>query len=477
MKKNGKTLLKTILLIIPIAFTLPLALASYCSLNFNPKLMYYQNNTLNFTFNFTKLNSTTYLYTENNTKIYLKFNCSQSPKTFFLFPLTNTSFSVEPNSQIKISFLITPRKFGNYTITSWGVFSIPQKALKLDSPYIYNYTIKFPGLATGTYYQTFEISNSYQYAYLTFTFKNKVNPKPKLFVFNCPRAIVLGKAYSVSVYGDKIDDAKISFYNTNNQVRTFSLQNSSKYYYSTTFTLTKPVNKVVLIINNRWASYKRTYPVSTKKLSFPSKTILLPAISTNETAKVILTKFNTSVPIPISISTTKVGNFTNYDFYITNEVGANNPHVAKILYLYLSPHQPQAGRLLVNISSPVISKAFSINVEFQGSSETYPERVNITYYNHLTSCVLKGDNIYNSKYYCYFTLPRQINPQSLQSYEFQALKTSYETKIKTLNDKISTLHLYVYIFAIVLIIIAIFYIYQKYKIYILTWLSARWSHG
>jgi hypothetical protein len=465
--------MKTKLLIfLSILSLLPLAKADYCDLNLHPQLVYAINDTTFGSFNLTKISPTQYQvsYFDNSTNtthdFILNLECNQT-KTFFIIN-NQTYLETRPNQTINFDFIIAPIVFTNYTIHSFGLFDIVPISTYLDDLFYYNLTQTFPVIPSGIYYQTFEVSNGLQTQYIIYTINNTLTLNPIILKFDYSPEMTYAKFYDVSLLAENLNKARVEIAN-----QTFELTNSTKYYWEGKIYVLNQTSKIKVVAENDYGSVSEEYDVVIEDLSFPVNNIVLPAVAINQSSKVLLIDFGVDLPINLNVASTPIltANETQtYDYYIVDENDRMNPTQAKKLFLILNPHQPTRNVLEINISSPFFSQK-TIRVEFLGSSVPYPNEVNLTYYNKPTYCKLVGDNLLNSSYECKFYVPYNMNPQSLQSTELEALKTAYETKIEYLNKDIDNLKLQrlgaFVVIAIIVICLAVYYL--KDKIILMGW--------
>jgi hypothetical protein len=466
-KGGWKMKILTYLLLIFLSFSV--SLASYCDFDLNPKIFMPNGN-----FNFTKVNETYYKFTyfdnitNTSSDILLKVNCNQD-KTFFIIS-NDTYIETKPNETVNFSFIISPVQFRNYTIKSWGLFSISETKVYLDDIYYYNISQTFPTVPAGVYYQTFEIENGLQTQYVTYKINNTLTVNPIIIKFEYPKRITYAKFYNTSLIADNLNFAYITLNN-----ESFTLSNTTQFSWEGKFYTLNSTNKITLTVENPYQKISKDFDITVEDLQFPINNIILPAVSINQTSKILLADFSVDIPINISYSVRQeaieVGNeiiTPQLDYYISDEDGRLNPTQAKKLYLLINPKEAVRYILSVEISSKYFSNK-TIRVEFLGSDRQLSPEVNFVYYEKQTKCKLVGDDLLNSKYECTFTLPYNMNPENLQSTEIQMLREGYQMKIDTLNKEIKNLttQKLILLILIALIVIAMLIYYMKDKIMLL----------
>jgi hypothetical protein len=460
---------------------IPSAFSSYCDLNLNPQLFYYQNSTLINSFNLSKKNLTTYYFntTNNQTNVteelYLMLNCNQS-KTFFIIKDSETIY-VEPNKTIKISFLLSPVVFTNYKILSYGLFDIPETTINNLSD-VYNYTINltFPAIAQGEYYQTFEITNGLQTQYVTYKFINNITPYPIILKFNYPIKPEFYKKFNVSLIALNTKNASVII---NNQ--TFNLNNISENYFEGEAYILNKTNEIKLICYNDYTNISKTYNISPTDITFNySQSMLFPSLPVNQSTNLLLIDFNVSFPIPISVNTStfdyQIGNMTNqsypsFDYFILDEDMRiiRNEGYAKKLYVSIIPHQSVRSLLKINIKSPFFQpEGIEMTLEWVSSEFTQKNEVNFTYYNKYVSCKIVGNYLDEAKYECKFYLPYNVNPEQLEGTELKILKDGYEQKLSINENKIKELEMQrtglLILILVFILSIAIYYLKNRFVV-------------
>jgi len=463
--------------LVAVSIMMSLVRADYCSINLNPSLNLTINETFLSNLQLNHLGNGKYqlIYVDNSTNtsyiVDLSLTCNKSKTFWLLYP--SIYLETQPNSTVWFNFTIAPVIFTNYTISSWGLFNLSD----IDLGYLDNVTNihidkVMPAIPSGIYYQTFEISNGLQTQYITFTINNTLTLNPIIMKFTYPTRVSYGKWYNVSLLASNLKTAKVVVND-----REFSLTNTSEYYWEGKFYVTNSTNRIKLVVVNDFGNLEKEYEITVEPLQFSISNLILPAVPVNQTSKIELVDFGVDLPIQINfnISPIAIGNATNYtlfyDYYITDENGIINPTQAKSLYLLINPKKAERGIISITISSPYFdSKNFT--VEFLGSQQYYPNEMNITYYNKPTYCKLVGSDLLNSKYICQFEIPYNINPNELQSKEWEMLKEAYESKIEIMNKELNSLktqRLIAIIGTIIAVVVLVIW-YFKDKIMIMGWI-------
>lgn len=398
-------------------------------------------------------------------------NCAR--KTFFVI---NTSSQediyVFPNQTINLSFIVSPVSFSSYTVRSWGVFDLKPTTIYLDEPKTYNYTVIFPFITAGKYLQTFEVSNGKEFAYVTFRFNNTIRPEPRILKFDYPATMQYAKNYKVGVFGDNFDTAVVSL-----DGKTFNLTNTSEYYFEGNVYTMNPLTTMTLTISNGVKAVNMTYPMQTSSIVAHIQSLVLPAVTINQSSRLALADFGVDYPIPVTLQSSAVmeNNQTpDYSYFIANEAGTINPPEAKALFVYLTPQSSVRGLITANMSSPLLPVQ-TFTIEFIGSRVTNPSEINITYYEKLTNCKIRGDYAYNATYHCEFDIPNPnaVDINNFQSNELQAIREKYESQIVRLQSDNTDLNNFrwMVIAAIILVVIG-FIVYIKRED-IRMWLGVR----
>lgn len=450
---------KIILTLILTLFCIHVAF-SYCPLDLFFNLSYLENVSNNIiTFNvtnFSKINLSTYRHISfesdtNKTKIIdITFDCNKTKTFFIIFDGLNTSYisnvkyNVTANTTINIMFLISPVLFGNYSIKEYGILGENITTIYLDSPYLLNRTYVFPFVPEGEYYHVFEVTNGREVRYLNYIFKNIVYPNPEILELFLQNA-TYGKTAQISFFARNIKNATITFLPAN---KTIQFVNVSKDYFKVDFLINDTeVEKIRIDYYNEYknASMLINYtlqPLDLSNTSIYKSEIIYPSVKVNQTTKILLIDFKTETPLLIKKIESKENYFGEekfFDFYITNEKGerydANSLFFAKQIYLFILPSKPARGQIIFNLSSFTITNK-EILFDFLSSNETKPEKLNITYFNRIAECAVQGENVLESVYICKFEVPASANINALQSEELTLIQTSYQEKIKLLEESL-----------------------------------------
>jgi hypothetical protein len=369
--------------------------------------------------------------------------------------LNQNYFEIQPNQTTNISFIIFSSVDSPYIIKSWGVFGNFEDEFNLtkNQYYIYNFS------------QTFQISNDYQTSYLNFIFNSTNYPKPIIYKVEAEDEMVVGKKYRVGLYGRNIEEAKVNLKFNNTLVSSFSLQNKSEEYWEGEISFDRMVDSLEFVAKNEYGEKVFLKNVKVKGIDLNLQNILLPAIKLNSPNLIFLVDFGTELPIQLNYSINKISlNSSNitYDVSLVDENYNVVVDKARKLYLIITPYNTGRGMFYVNLSSPFFNSQ-NILVDFISTQNFYPPQQNISLYDRIVYCELKGKEILNSTYECKFYVPYNYDIGRLKDVEYEFLRQSYETKINNLNEKLNSTTIQRNVLLIGIFILALAFLIYKYR--------------
>jgi len=476
-------------LVATIAATAGMAIAVPCQLDYQATTTHYFNGTLTDFVNYTNFtgNSAVYSfsnltmnvsnvtenYTLNSEDWFLNLTFLCGDRTFFIINQSQSYYEVTPNQSVNISFIVSPVVFGSYRVSSWGIFNVTSNITQINAPMFFNYSLPFPYVTSGLYTQTFQIINGHQVQYLSFAINNTIRPEPRILKFDHPDAMKYGKNYNVSVFGDNFVNASVVVGD-----KTFNLTNTSVYYFEGSIYAMSPVDHITLELDNDVKSVTTDYSMATSPNAPVARNLILPAVKINESSRFLLVDFGVDYPVPLtvnSVAVTQYNQTADFAYYIANEDGQINPAQARVLYIYLTPQTASLNRITGNFTSALVSSS-AFSVEFVGSQFTNQPQVNLTYYEKYTQCSLIVKDFLdptNNSYDCHFSLPANIQLDSLQFNELQSMKDRYESTIASQNKQIADDGLWIFIGRVLIILTIIGVVVLKFHREILLWWQAR----